>query len=60
MHHTLRYGKKDLWKVVVYGDITETEKATFTYTAERNAINEGDERSQVLFLDDLAQLEAAL
>ena len=60
MHHTLRYGKKDLWKVVVYGDITETEKATFTYTAERNAINEGYERSQVLFLKDLTELEAAL
>ena len=60
MHHTLRYGKKDLWKVVVYGDITETEKATFTYTAERNAINEGYERSQVLFLEDLTELEAAL
>ena len=60
MHHTLRYGKKDLWKVVVYGDITETEKATFAYAAERNATNEGYGRSQVPFLVDRAQLEAAL
>ena len=45
---------------MVYGDITVAEKATFTYTAERYAINEGYERSQVLFLKDLTELEAAL
>ena len=25
MHHTLRYGKHNLWKVIVYGDITDAE-----------------------------------
>ena len=60
MHHTLRYGKHDLWKVVVYGEVSETEKATFRYMAERNAVNDGFERSEVIFLRDLAELEAAL
>ena len=60
MHHTLRYGKHDLWKVVVYGEVSETEKVTFRYMAERNAINDGFERSEVIFLKDLAELEAAL
>ena len=60
MHHTLRYGKHDLWKVIVYGEITEAEKATFRHLAERNAINDGYERAEVLFLSDLSELEAAL
>lgn len=60
MHHTLRYGKKDLWKVIVYGDVSEAEKATFTYMAERNAVNEGCARSEIVFLEDLKALEAAL
>ena len=60
MHHTLRYGKHDLWKVVVYGDISDAEKDTFRYTAERNALNDGYERSEVVFLNDLTELEAAL
>ena len=60
MHHTLRYGKHDLWKVVVYGEVSESEKTTFRHMAERNAVNDGYERSEVIFLDDLAELEAAL
>ena len=60
MHHTLRYGKHDLWKVVVYGKANEAERATFCYTAERNAINDGYERSEVIFLNDLTELEATL
>lgn len=57
MHHTLRYGKHKLLKVVVYGDITEREKETFTYTVKRNAINDGFENSEVLFLTDISELE---
>ena len=60
MHHTLRYGRHDLWKVVVYGDVTDAEKDTFRYVAKRNAINDGFERSEVLFIQDLAQLEGLL
>ena len=60
MHHTLRYGKHDLWKVIVYGDITESEKETFRYLAERNALNDGYQRSEVVFLADLKELEATL
>ena len=60
MHHTLRYGKHDLWKVVVYGEVSDAEKATFRYMAERNAINDGYARSEVTFLKDLAELEASL
>lgn len=57
MHHTLRYGKHKLLKVVVYGEITEQEKATFAYTVKRNAINYGFENSEVIFLNDVFQLE---
>ena len=60
MHHTLRYGKHGLWKVIVYGDITEDEKATFRYRAERNALNDGFMRSEVVFLTDLSELEGSL
>ena len=60
MHHTLRYGKHDLWKVVVYGEVSEAEKATFRCMAERNAVNDGYARSEVIFLKDLAELEASL
>ena len=60
MHHTLRYGKHDLWKVIVYGEVSEAEKATFRYVAERNAVNDGYERSEVIFLKDLSELEASL
>lgn len=60
MHHTLRYGKHDLWKVIVYGDTTQAEKDTFCQMAERNAINDGFSRSEVVFLSDLAELEGVL
>ena len=60
MHHTLRYGRHDLWKVIVYGEITEAEQASFRYLAERNALNDGYQRSEVVFLKDLSELEAQL
>ena len=60
MHHTLRYGRRDRMKVIVYGDVTEAEKATFTLTAERNAVNEGYDRFEIVFLKDLGELEGAL
>ncbi len=60
MHHTLRYGKHSLWKVIVYGEITEAEKATFRYMAERNAVNDGFERSEISFIENLSELEELL
>ena len=60
MHHALRYGKHDLLKVIVYGEITDAEKDTFRLLAQRNAINDGYDRSEVFFLDDISQLEAYL
>ena len=60
MHHTLRYGRHDLWKVLVYGEITEEEQETFRLLAERNAVNDGFARSEVRFLSDLSELEALL
>ena len=56
MHHTLRYGKHDLWKVIVYGEITEAEKDTFRYTAERNAVNDGYQHAEAVFLENLEGL----
>ena len=60
MHHTLRYGKHALWKVLVYGEITDAEKDTFRLLAERNAVNDGYERSEVLFLRDAGEWEALI
>lgn len=60
MHHTLRYGKHELWKVIVYGEISEAEKETFRYRAERNAINDGYSRSEAVFLSNLEELEGLL
>ena len=60
MHHTLRYGKHGLWKVVVYGDITGEEQETFRLLAKRNALNDGFERSEAVFLENLEELEASL
>ena len=60
MHHTLRYGKQALWKVIVYGEITEEEKETFRYRAERNALNDGYARAEVIFLPDPSELEGSL
>jgi multimeric flavodoxin WrbA len=60
MHHTLRYGKHSLMKVLVYGDITEQEKATFIYMAKRNAINNGYKASEVLFFDSALEAERAI
>ncbi len=60
MHHTLRYGRHDLWKVIVYGDITEAEKETFRLLARRNAVNDGYNRSETIFLTDMDRLEDCL
>jgi len=60
MHHTLRYGRRALSRVIVYGDITEAEKETFRLLVQRNGLNEGIDRSEVVFLSDLSELEGAL
>ena len=49
MHHVLRYKKHRLMKVLVYGDITDKEKETFTYMVKRNALNDGYKETEVLF-----------
>ena len=60
MHHTLRYGKHDLWKVLVYGDTTEAAKDSFRYLAERNRVNHGYARCDVQFHRDASEWEAYL
>ena len=57
MHHTLRYGRHDLFKVFTYGDITEQEKDTFELIAARNALNDGYRESEVVVLKSLDKLE---
>ena len=42
------------------GDVTDAERNTFRLLAERNAINDGFECSEVLFVQDLAELEGLL
>ena len=60
MHHTLRYGRHGLWKVIVYGEATDAEKETFRLLAERNAINDGFARSEVQFIANPGELEVLL
>ena len=57
MHHTLRYGKHDYFRVFTYGDITEQEKAAFKLIAERNALNDGYRESEVVVLESLEELK---
>lgn len=52
MHHTLRYGKRNSLRVIVYGNITEGEKNTLQLMAERNAVNWGFREHSVLFCAD--------
>ena len=52
MHHTLRYGKRNCLRVIVYGDITEAEKSTLRLMAERNAVNMGFKEHSVTFCAD--------
>ena len=52
MHHTLRYGKRNCLKVIVYGDMTEAEKHTLQLMTERNAINMGFREYSVVFCAD--------
>lgn len=56
MHHTLRYGKHDIMKVYVYGDLLEQEKTTFELMVTRNAINYGYRNSQTIFIENPNQL----
>lgn len=60
MHHTLRYGRHDLYRVIVWGEATENEKATMRLLAERNAINYGYARSEVAFVDRPEQVGEVL
>ena len=52
MHHTLRYGKRKSLQIIVYGNMTDTEKDTWKLMAERNAINMGFTSHSVTFCAD--------
>ena len=55
MHHTLRYGKRNSLQIIVYGNITDTEKDTWKLMAERNAVNMGFKAHSVTFCADAAE-----
>ncbi len=59
MHHTLRYGKKGNFKVIVYGDINENEKSTWNLMIERNRINHGYQSAELVFVNDITGLEVS-
>ena len=52
MHHTLRYGKRNCLRVIVYGSITDAEKNTWQLMTERNAMNMGFTAHSVTFCAD--------
>ena len=57
MHHTLRYGKKGMIKVIVYGDISDNEKTTWELMIERNRINYGYRTKELIFVNSINDLE---
>lgn len=60
MHHTLRYGKRRSLSVIAYGDMTDSEAATFELLVERNAINFGFKESKFQRLTNKDGVEALL
>ena len=60
MHHTLRYGKHDSFRVFTYGDITEQERVTFELIAARNALNDGYQKSEVVVMKSIEELKDKL
>lgn len=60
MHHTLRYGKRGSLSVIAYGDMTDSEAATFELLVERNAINFGFKESKFQRLTNPDGVEALL
>ena len=52
MHHTLRYGERNSLHIIVYGDISDAEKSTWTLMAERNAVNMGFREHSLTFCAD--------
>ena len=59
MHHTLRYGKKGMIKVIVYGDVNENEKRTWELMIERNRINHGYQTKELEFVNSVNDLEVS-
>ena len=59
MHHTLRYGKKGEIKVIVYGDVSDNEKATWELMIERNRINHGYQTKKLVFVNSINDLEVS-
>lgn len=52
MHHTLRYGKHDSLRVIVYGDIVEAEKETWRQMVKANSLNNGFTDYSVEFMNE--------
>ena len=57
MHHTLRYGKRNCLRIIVYGNISESEQRTLKLMAERNAVNMGFKEYSVTFCADADEAE---
>lgn len=60
MHHTLRYGKRGMLRVAVYGDITENELETFRLLTERNSLNYGFEETDLHSVGSVSELEGII
>lgn len=60
MHHTLRYGKRELLSVITYGDTTEAEVSTFELMVQRNAVNFGFMKYEFHLCNNVEELEELL
>ena len=60
MHHTLRYGKHTMLRVIAYGDMTPAEAETFKALTARNMINMGYESWVFEHIDSMEKVREVL
>lgn len=57
IHHPMRYKCFPIWIAVGYGNVSDTEKRTFTMLAERNALNMRPAKHLAVTVSDNKELE---
>ena len=60
MHHTLRYGKHEKLRVLVYGETSEKEKETWNIMVKAHSLNNGYRNYSVDFVSESEVKEGAL
>ena len=56
MHHTTRYGMRELLSVYAYGEMTDAERESFLFMIKRNALNLGYKHYSFTYLESIGGL----